>query len=78
MEMSDIFNMMLQNPSVGFCAVLAFAVYMLYRDFKSFVAQSLEYMRQLNETLVGLRTDMTTVQVELENVKEDVKEMKDK
>lgn len=70
--------MMMQNPSVGFCAFLAVAVYLLYKDFKSFVNQSIEYMKQLNDTLVGLRTDMTTIQVELENVKEDVKEMKDK
>lgn len=78
MEMSEIFNMMLQNPSVGFCAVLAFAVYLLYRDFKSFVSQSLEYMKQLNANLVELKTSVTALEVDMANVKEDIGSIKDK
>lgn len=76
--MSEIFNMMLQNPSVGFCAVLAFAVYLLYRDFKSFVSQSLEYMKQLNANLVELKTSVTALEVDMANVKEDIGSIKDK
>lgn len=70
--------MMLQNPSVGFCAVLAFAVYLLYRDFKSFVGQSLEYMKQLNANLVELKTSVTALEVDMANVKEDIGSIKDK